>query len=112
MRLTYSVRHDKAKHHACGSGDHSWIIMRFMYIMFINYYVDFMRVCILHQKMVLFDFLFIILYFVRLAVLDFLYKLDTKKRFSATFLKGKIVLYPPMVWPVLTVPTSDLKVIT
>ena len=48
MRLTYSVRHDKAKHHACGSGDHSWIIMRFMYIMFINYYVDFMRVCILH----------------------------------------------------------------
>ena len=30
--------------------------------------------------MVLFDFLFIILDFVRLAVLDFLYKLDTKKR--------------------------------
>ena len=25
---------------------------------------------------------------------------------------GKIALYPPVVWPVLTVPTRDLKVVT
>ena len=38
-----------------------------------------------------------------------------KKKFNfnnSTYKIGEISLYPPMVWPVLTMPTHGLKVIT
>ena len=49
------------------------------------------------------------------ANLYFLRDQTLKKKFNfnnSTYKIGELALYPPMVWPVLTMPTRGLKVIT